>query len=199
MAWRKVLALGFVASAVIAGCTVTTTNNYNGGDGSTGTGGSNADSGAGGQGTGGKGSGGAATGGSSGSGGGTSMGGGGTAGAGGTTSDSGPATCNPSKETDACNKCLATKCCSEWLDCGNDADCGEAVVDAGKHSEILCIQDCMLSDGGTATIDVCAGQCAHDPSGVSMATNALITCIRSAASDASAAQNCSQECFGRPL
>jgi hypothetical protein len=131
MSWRKVLALGGLASAIAVGCTVTVgpgsdDAGFEETGGSKGTGGSSGDGDAstGGKSTGGK----ASTGGS----GGTSTGGkggtstGGKAGAGTGGKDAMVTECMPDK-TQECDYCVETKCCQEWLDCVNDADCLQTV------------------------------------------------------------------------
>jgi len=193
MTWRNMLALGLVCSSAVAGCTVTTS--VNGGD----AGGSTADSGSGGgkadgsSSTGGKG--GASTGGKGGAGGASTGGkggvGGSSGGAGGSSGGAGGATvtsCNPSA-AGACNSCLQTKCCHEWMDCRNDKVCGTA-----KTGELDCIQDCMTHpDGGTPNIAVCGDKCAKDATGiVDPTTNALLNCI--AGGDAGT-DKCNLICF----
>lgn len=198
MSWRKVLTLGGVASAIAIGCTVSVGDGSP--DGSTGgkpgTGGSStggASAGDASTGTGGKG--GASTGGTSTGGkGGASTGGKAGAGTGGA-----PATvCMPDK-AQACDYCIETKCCEEWLDCVNDADCLQKVD--GMPEEYYCIQDCILNDGGAfPSLEECAGICKHDPVGVSAATSGLLGCMRDTnTGDASTTQNCTEECFNREL
>jgi len=205
MSWRKVLALGGVASVIAIGCTVTVSDHIpDGGEpigetGGSGNGGSgNKDAGTGGtKATGG--SAGKATGGSSGSSTGGKGGAGGASGAsstGGKGGSGGATVCMPDKDA-PCDYCIETKCCDEWLDCVNDDDCMKEVN--GQQEEYLCVQDCLLSsDGGYMTLEECAGKCKHDPVGVSAATNALLSCmVATGTGDASGSQNCSNECFGR--
>lgn len=188
MSWRKVIALGSVASAIAIGCTVTVNEGTPEGGPDEETGGSSGkDGGAGGsKATGG--SGGKATGGT----GGSSTGGkGGTADSGTGGKDSGKATvCMPDKGA-PCDYCIETKCCEEWLDCVNGADC---------QDEFSCIQRCMINDGGNfPDIMECAGSCKMDPVGITSETNALIACMRDTPSDGSTTQNCTNECFGHDL
>ena len=194
MTWRTILAVGAVASAAVVGCTVTA--KVEGGDGGP-------DSGSGATSAGGKAETGG-SGGSSGSGGAKTGGAAGKAGGGGMkATDSGISdahfdTCNPDK-TRMCDNCVQTKCCDEWLDCANDKDCLNTV--GGKVGEFICIQDCILGDGGSVmTAEDCAGPCQHGSGTVSSATSSLIACMRDmAGGDAGSAQNCTLECFGRPL
>jgi len=189
MSWRKVLALGGVASVIAVGCKVTVNDGpFDGGSeetgGAAGTGGAST----GGASTGGKGgtsTGGASTGGK----GGASTGG--KAGAGGSDHDAQATVCMPDK-TKACDYCIETKCCAEWLDCVNDAVC---------EDEFSCIQGCIINDGGSfPTVEECAGTCKHDSVGVSSATSGLIGCMRDTGTgDAANTQNCTTECFGREL
>jgi hypothetical protein len=199
MSWRKVLIVGGAAAAIAVGCTVNVTEGpIDGGDfGDTG-GASGKDGGTGGAHAGGSaGKAGASTGGK----GGTSTGG--KAGAGGTGGkkdmDATPdayTSCNPDPSL-ACDNCIETKCCAEWLDCANDADCLRVVN--GMQEEYYCIEECLRGDGGSfATVEECAGMCKHDPVGVSAATSSLIACMRDTA-DSSSTQNCTTECFGREL
>jgi hypothetical protein len=193
------------------GCKVTVNDCSNGGcpDAGFGTGGkSEKDGGSGGtksaggtSSTGGSGgSSGTSTGGSSGSGGsgGTKSTGGSSSSSGGTTTDSGPATCNPAEDkAGSCAQCIDSKCCAEWIDCTNDADCNGTV--GSKPPEFSCIQGCLSAvDSGIMTLDDCASSCQHDSVSVSAATSALIACTR-AMGDSGTAQNCTQECFNRDL
>ena len=201
MSWRKVLALGGVASAIAIGCTVTVTDGTL--DGSTEeTGGkSGKDAGTGGAkatgGSAGKATGGSSTGGKGGSSGASTGGKGGASGAG--MKDADVVTeCMPDKDL-PCDYCVETKCCQEWLDCVNDVDCFQEVDN--KPPEYSCIRDCLVNDGGSfPDVDECAGLCKHDAVGVSSATSLLIGCMRDTGSgDASNTQNCTNECFGREL
>jgi hypothetical protein len=162
------------------------------GGASTGTGGKGGAN-TGGTGTGGKGGastggkGGASMGGKSGAGG-AGIGGKGGAGGSGTT-------CSPDPAF-ACDNCIETKCCQEWLDCINDADCLTAV--GGNQEEFYCIQDCLIGDGSSfPSIDECAATCQHDPVGVSAATSSIIACMRDTGD--AGTQNCTTECFGREI
>jgi hypothetical protein len=189
MSWRKVIALGGVASAIAIGCTVSVnegspeggpdeeTGGSSGKDG--GAGGSKATGGSGGKATGG--TGGSSTGGKGGS----------TVDSGTGGKDSGKATvCMPDKGA-PCDYCIETKCCEEWLDCVNGVDC---------QDEFTCIQRCMINDGGNfPDIMECAGACKMDPVGITSETNSLIACMRDTPSDGSTAQNCTNQCFGRDL
>jgi hypothetical protein len=201
MSWRKVLALGGVASVIAIGCTVTVTDNTGDagdlfGSGGSGTGGA-AGSDAGGKG----GTAGASTGGKGGAAG-SSTGGKAGAGTGGAKDmDASPdvaTVCKPDP-TLACDNCIETKCCAEWLDCVNDVDCFQTVD--GNPPEYECISTCLLNDGGNfPTIDDCAGMCKHDSVSISSATNALIGCMMDTGTgDAANTQNCTNECFLREL
>jgi hypothetical protein len=197
MSWRKIIALGGVASAIAIGCTVSVnegtpeggpdeeTGGSSGKDG--GAGGSKATGGSGGKATGG--TGGSSTGGK----GGTS-----TGGSGGKPMMDAATVCMPDK-TQACDYCVETKCCEEWLGCVNDVDCYQEVD--GQEAEYLCIRNCLLNDGGNfPTIEECAGMCKHDAVGISSETNALIGCMMATGTgDAGNAQNCTNECFLREL
>lgn len=163
-----------------------TGGNGTGGKGgaSTGTGGANTGAGGkggvstGGSGTGGKG--GASTGGKGGSSG-ASTGG-----------QGGARACKPDPAL-ACDNCIETKCCQEWLDCVNDADCF-----TGSPGEFVCIQDCLINDGSSfPSIDECAASCRHDSVGVSAATSSIIACMRDTGD--AGTQNCTNECFGREI
>jgi hypothetical protein len=199
MSWRKVLALGGVASAIAVGCTVNVhEGNPDGGffddtGGSTGkdagTGGTKATGGSGGKATGG-----ASTGGK----GGASTGGKAGAGTGGAKMDASPdaTVCTPDP-TLACDNCIETKCCQEWLDCVNDTDCFQKV--GGQEPEYSCIFNCIVNDGGAfPTIEECAGMCKHDAVGISAATNGLVSCLVDTG-DSGNTMNCTTECFNRPL
>ena len=137
------------------------------------------------------GNGGRAAGGASASGGTTGTGGkvaGGSGGTGGTRGD-----CTLETGEDVCSTCVKTKCCAEWLDCGEDVPC--SYKSAKDPGEMVCIQSCVvdqMNDTGTADIETCAAQCAEG-SVVSPATNALINCI---ALEEGATQACSAQCFG---
>jgi hypothetical protein len=210
MSWTKVLICGVVASAAAVGCKVTVNDCSNGGcpDAAFGTGGAQTDSGTGGTTSTGGAGGTAGTGGSSGSAGTSSSGG--TGGSGGTTSSGGSGgvdsgaggttatTCHPEEDQGMpCAMCIETKCCSEWLDCVNDADCDQTV--SGKPSEFTCIQNCLTSvDSGVMTVEDCAGSCAHDGVAVSSATSDLIACTRDMG-DSGTTQKCTNECFQRDL
>jgi hypothetical protein len=160
------------------------------GTGATSSGGSGGSSGAGGSG------GSAVTGGAGGSGA-TSSGGSGGASKDAAT-DAPNTVCDPDP-THACDNCIETKCCQEWLDCTNDADCFGKV--AGKSEEYYCVQDCLLGDGGSIqSVEDCAAACAHDSGILSSATNSLIACMRDTGTgDAANRQNCTTECFTREL
>lgn len=195
MSWRNVLICGVVASAAAVGCKVTVNEGPI-------DGGFFEDSGSGGSSSGG--SGGSSTGGSGGKGGGGA--GGGTAGSssggsgGMSVKDAGPdapISCNPEQDTQACPKCVDTKCCQEWLDCVADADCEMQV--GSKPPEFDCVQDCLLNiDSGIKTLAECASLCKHDTVGLSSATNNIIACMRDMAAG-STQQNCTNECFRRDL
>jgi hypothetical protein len=179
MSWRKVLALGLLGSAAFAGCTVTTGDGDD--DSGVSTGGSTSTGGA------------KATGGSTATGGATTTGGSTSTGG----ADSGTFVCAPAAADNDCSKCVETKCCNEWLDCGRDAAC--SYKSAATPGELICIQDCIIDqvgDAGTGVIDLptCAANCAVDVA-LSPATNDLIACIRNVG-DASVLQNCSTDCFG---
>jgi len=199
MAWRNALICGLVASAAVVGCKVTVNDCSNGGCfEDSGAGGTTIDAGTGGTkelgGSGGA-SGSAGSGGTSGASG--SAGAGGTAGSGGV--DSGVATqCHPEEDTGKpCAQCIETKCCQEWLDCVNDADCLKDV--GSKPAEFTCIQDCLVNvDSGVMTLEECAGNCQHDTVGVSAATSSLIACTRDTG-DSGTTQNCTNQCFLRDL
>jgi hypothetical protein len=184
MAWHKIIALGLLASAAFAGCTVTTDDPEGDGGGSGGS-----------ENTGGK----ASTGGKAATGGASSSGG--NKATGGTqTEDAGDVCTKPANE---CDGCVKSKCCEEYKDCGDDAACSQKDNDQG---ELLCIQSCLIDQVGDAAVvdlDECASRCAVESSGVSAATSALIACIRTpgeAPGDGGAAlQNCSTVCFGAEL
>jgi hypothetical protein len=188
MTWRNVLACGLVASAAIAGCTVTA-GSGSGPDGSIlGTGGSTSTGGV------------TATGGKDGGKGGTAAGGATSAGgaaAGGSTADAQVTSCAGPYDN-SCDGCIETKCCAEWLDCANDKDCGKT-----SEGELYCIQRCLLGDVADASSGgpdpgACANSCAHSNSIIADATNALIICIRAQKADAGP-QNCSTACFNAEL
>ncbi|MEB2312893.1 MAG: hypothetical protein OZ921_16735 [Sorangiineae bacterium] len=172
-AWAMMAALGFAASLVVAGCTVTTTDgNTDGGAGSGNTGNTGNTGGTAGSGTGG--TAGNSTGGTAGS---------STGGTGGSSAE-----CNPTDPTNStCDTCVQTNCCEQWKKCTDDC-----------ATELPCIQDCifnLVSDGGVAddaALATCAGQCAKDASGViADTTNELISCMN----DETVATNCRAECF----
>lgn len=201
MSWRNVLICGVVASAAAVGCKVTVNDCSNGGcpDAGFGSGGEGATD-AGTKSTGGTTSTGGSGGSSGSSTGGTKSTGGTTSSSGGSssTADSGPVSCDPQSDTPGtCAFCIDSKCCSEWIDCANDADCNGSV--GGKGPEFSCIQKCLTDvDSGIMTLDDCAGNCQHDTVGISAATNALIACTRDTG-DSGTTQNCTQECFLRDL
>jgi hypothetical protein len=193
MAWRKLLAVGLVGSAVAVGCTVNTTNNNNGGlDDGGATGGSS--SGGGGSSNGGKG--GSDTGGK----GGTANGGGGTANGGtanGGSDAGGGDVCKVDSSDGECSTCIKTTCCDTYKACGSDASCGQSTTDDG---EFLKFRACILGqfrDAGTVNVDDCAGQAASDGIALAFATRDLIACIRGT-SDAGP-QPCSEKCFQTTL
>lgn len=189
MAWRKIIVLGLVSAAAFIGCTVTTDDDPD--DDGGGSGGSSS----GGKATGGSGSGGKSTGGSSS--GGTSSGG--SKATGGSDGDSGPVC---SGGNNACLTCVQTKCCDEWLACGEDVACSSK--SEAQPGELICIQNCLIDQvGDAAVVDLqeCAGRCAEDSSGVSTATSELIACMR-ALEDGDGGvqlQACSLPCFGTEL
>ena len=186
MAWRKLLALGFVAGVVAVGCTVTSDDGDGDDSGLTDDGGdgSGGDEGAGG-------AGGKATGGS-----------GGKAAAGGAGTGGAAEECNPAGETDACQKCVETKCCQEYLDCNTDECAGTSTSDG----ELVCFQDCMgaaLADAGSAddqTYQDCLGNCAEGAV-ITTETEDLVTCMVKGVSAGTDGGNdgCSVECYGVDL
>lgn len=202
MAWRKVLAMGVVASGVALGCSVTSTSDT--GDGSVGTGGMGGSS------TGGGGT--TSTGGTTTSTGGTTTSAGGTTtSTGGTTTSTGGTgtggstgfTCAPNSYDGGatCQKCVETKCCTQWQACGTDPYCA-GTNDGGTDGEIAKFQQCMLlaytTNGGTLTNNDklnCAASSAAVGGVLSQATQDLVTCITVNQGDASASTDCEQECY----
>lgn len=166
MAWHKTLALGLLTSAVAIGCTVTTSDDTDGGI--TGDGGS--------------------TGGAANTGGAASTGGAGTGGAG---TGGAPATytCSPSTQTDNCQKCIDTSCCSLFQACYLADGCVET----------LAYHDCMVTKQGTA--GSLTPQDSYDCS-LSTATSGtplietqdMIACLTGAAD---AGQNCAIDCYNQ--
>jgi len=179
MAWQKILACGLVASAVFVGCTVTTDDP---GEDDSGNG-----SGSGGKSSGGSSSGGASSGGAKASGGSTASGG---------TDSGADFVCDPAAQTDICLKCLQSKCCDEYLACGEDEFC--AYRTEADPGEAICIQSCLvdqLQDAGVTDIATCAGSCQGSRARVSDATNDLINCMTDTG-DSGVLGNCSTPCFG---
>lgn len=190
MAWRKLLALGFITSGVVIGCTVSSddgsdTDGGSQGDGATSTGGASGGDAASGGSTA---TGGASSGGSTGT--------GGTA-SGGSTGDSGPLECNPAGQSDLCEKCIETACCTEWKDCSNDADC------TGSDGELALFHACMTNtynDAGTITAGE-AQDCLTNNAkqGVpATASQDLVTCILAVGQDAGTdggAAGCADACY----
>ena len=184
MAWRKFLALGLLATAAFAGCTVTTDEpgTDGGGDGGSSSGGA--------KGSGGSASGGKSTGGSS-SGGSKATGGSSTGG-----DDGGITECGAG--ANECDTCVQDKCCQEWLDCGDDPDC--SYKSASNPGELICMQNCLIdqfADAGAVDLGKCDSECAVGSAGVSTATSELIACIRDVGD--AGVQNCSTVCFGIEL
>jgi hypothetical protein len=190
MAWHKILALGFLASAVAVGCTVGSSDDEDedaGGGGNTGgttaTGGTSNDDGGS---TGGTSSGGAS------SGGGSATGGSG----GGSTFE-----CNPDDETSMCNACTQAKCCDELQECAADPDCYEEVGDT-IEGELPCIIACtddvydMMGAVTQEEVLECAGACATADNGIiATSTNDIIGCMKAREADAGGATQCGEDCL----
>lgn len=181
--------LSVVAGMMLATACVTTTHDKGGSDASTG-------------GTSSGGSGGGGTGG-------TATGGGGTS-TGGSVAEAGPdgadaskdgapakdgsdgatSTCAPA-DANACEACLAAKCCAVYNAC-SDATCG---------AQIGVFQTCMIAgaastDGGVASVSGCIGAVIADGGTLAANTAALATCMSAPSGGDAGAQNCSVECFG---
>ena len=136
------------------------------------------------------------TGGTTGSGG---KGSGGTKATGGTASTGGRAgaECFPTTADNDCSRCVMSKCCQEWFDCGEDPHCSQKPA---KEGELLCIQSCLIDavvEGGAVDLQDCAAACQEQNSGVSEATSAIVACIRT--TEDSGLQACSTVCFGTEL
>lgn len=194
-AWRKLAAMGFVATAFAAGCVVSSDDDDDGGDagsrgGTAGSGGSSGTSGSAGKG-------------------GTSGSAGSDASAG-TDGGAAQATCMPAQYPDAgdagedaaCQRCIETQCCSEYLRCAND---DRATPCWGAGGEIFCTQGCIIdwleANPGMAADEMtkrtCVMSCAKRGS-ISGATNELYACINEGerADGATGTPGCAVECFG---
>jgi hypothetical protein len=93
---------------------------------------------------------------------------------------------------------VQTKCCEEWLACGDDVNCSQKST--SEPGEIICIQSCLIdaiAESGIADLQECARVCSENSAGVSAATSDLIACMRS--EDANGRQACSTPCFGADL
>jgi hypothetical protein len=183
--------IGFCASAIAAGCTVSSGGDDD--DGFAGEGGEPGDSGT----TGGAGG---ASGGSGGTAGGSAGEGGSTGGTAGSGGSGGEITCRDNLDPTAnCSECVETRCCQEWLDC-TDEECAGTEPD-GSDGEAQCIIDCMFeweADGGvppvSSDITTCATRCAKGGDSVpAISTNDLLACI--AEPGDSGANGCAEICL----
>ncbi len=202
--WRVVLVAGVVSAFLGAACTVTTSTDDGTGDAGEGSIAGSATAG----------TSGSATAGSSGSGtaGGSSAGSGGTGGtsficdpaAAGATGTPDMNACEMTADQTDCDKCVRTKCCTEYATCyatdpGNQCGYGGPK----DNGEFFCYQGCLVdafTANGSITADdkgMCAANCGTslDSMGskdcgtvLGTATNDLIGCI----SD----QGCEAECYG---
>ena len=201
-----VLAAGVVSAFVGAACTVTTSTDAGGGDAGEGNSSGSSTAGASGSGTAGA------------SGSGTA--GGSTAGAGGTAGTSfscDPAEAGATGTPDAnacemtagqndCDKCVRTKCCTEYSNCyatGPGNQCGYG--GPKDEGEFVCSQGCLVdvftAHGSVNNDDkgMCAANCATNPTSMGSqdcgpvlgnATNDLIACV------GDTTNGCATECYG---
>jgi len=121
-----------------------------------------------------------------------------------------PNTCAPGDPNDECQKCVQTKCCTEYALCyatdpGNQCGWGGPKTIDGQPNEggeLACVQICLqkaVEESGTAPSDTdvgtCANQCATTPANggtkdcgvIGIQTSDAVACLR---------ENCSLKCFG---
>jgi len=109
--------------------------------------------------------------------------------------------CAPAAVTDACNKCLQTKCCEEWKACNSTEPMSAcaAGAKAGEPGQFDCMTKCF-ADGAMDAANAndllaeCAGKCtlqcdATDNGNPTQATNDLVGCANDAET------GCQTECF----
>ena len=107
---------------------------------------------------------------------------------------------NSGDDTNACRKCMKTKCCTEWQACFASEPtiaCGYGTT-ADADGQFDCIENCFLdgaamADNADTLLADCAGKCANqcdtpDNGLVMGATSDLVDCANNA-------DNCQADCF----